>query len=167
MVVLAVLVATAAGLAVPVRRRDIVFAGVASVSLPARAAEEAPGLIIEDVQVGQGDMVKPDSVVSIGYKAWLDGFDSAKKFADVPGPSIVPLGQDKIAKGLETALVSMRVGGKRRVTIPADLGYGDTGFPREGDKKGAIIPPGATLYFEVRVRSIKLSQGLGFGLNLF
>lgn len=159
---------TAAGLTLPVQRRDVVSAAVASIALPARADELPPlpeGLIIEDLQIGQGDMVKADSVVSIGYKAWLDGFDSAKKFADVPGPLVVPLGQDKIAKGLEVAIASMRVGGKRRVTIPADLGYGAAGFPPEADQK--IIPPGATLYFEVRVRSIKLSQGLGFGLNLF
>ena len=61
--------------------------------------------------------------------------------------------EKKVAPGLECKL-------------PAKLAYGSTGYPKSGEKAGSIIPPNADVYFQVRLRSVVLSKGLGFGLNV-
>jgi len=150
-------------------RRGALLGGVAAAfgTRPARAAETTAGLVIEDVQPGQGD--GPPNVgqtVSIDFIGWLDGFDGEQVFIREKGPLYVELGAGRLPKGVEQTLLGMRVGGTRRVTISPDLAYGKTGYPRDGDKKGSIIPPDATLYFQVRLRSIKLNVG-AFGLGVF
>lgn len=138
--------------------------GIASAVLPGTSRANG-GLVIEDLQVGQGDgPPRPDAQVTIDYKAWLDGFDG-RLFSEVRGPLVVPLGKDAIIPGLEQTILGMRVGGTRRVAIPPNLAYGSTGYPTSGDKVGSVIPPNSTLYFQIRLRSIKLSTG-AFGLNL-
>ena len=79
------------------------------------------------------------------------------------------LDSSKMAKGIRDGILAggdFRVGGTRRIVVPAELAYGKTGFPDSGENAGKLIPPGATLYVEIRLRSIALSKGLGFGLNL-
>lgn len=148
------------------RRASTVAVASAVLPLKSLAVADAPGLVIEEIKVGQGDgPPKPDAQVTIDYKAWLNDFDG-KLFADEKGPLVIPLGQDAIIKGLEETLLGMRVGGTRRVVIPPQLAYGATGYPRTGENKGSVIPPDSTLYFQVRLRSIKLTKG-AFGLNLF
>ena len=166
------LIASSAGLATQpnvrsnVERRALGQMIASATMIPIQAW--AAGITVEDVSIGGGDAVpSADATVSIAYKAWLDGFEGTKKFSDVKGPLYVTLGSSQIIPGLDEALRGMRVGGLRRVVIPPDLAYGKTGYPKDGDKKGSIIPPDATLYFEVRLRSVKLTKGLGFGLNLF
>ena len=175
----ALVLSTAAALQQPpsgtvaVERRSALAAALA-VCVPKSPAMAARTLEVEDVVVGGGDGPPgKGATVSIGYKGWLGGFDSPKQFVDKKGPVYVELGSGQVIPGLDMAIQGtdtirgMNVGGTRRVAIPPDLAYGDIGFPREGDNKGTLIPPGTTLYFEVRLRSVKLSKGLGFGLNLF
>ena len=79
------------------------------------------------------------------------------------------LDSSKMAKGIRDGILAgddFRVGGTRRIVVSPELAYGKTGFPDSGPNAGKLIPPGATLYVEIRLRSIALSKGLGFGLNL-
>lgn len=136
-------------------------------ALLAESKKSADGLEWTDVKVGDdvGKVAAVGDTVTIDYVAWLGGFDG-REFSRFEKPIKVTLGEGKIVKGLEAALSDgMRPGGVRRVAIPASLAFGSTGFPRSGDRAGTIVPPGATLYFEVRLRTIVLSKGIGFGLN--
>ena len=84
----------------------------------------------------------------VHYTGWLvDGtkFDSS---VDRGTPFNFVLGQGQVIKGWDEGVGSMRVGGKRKLTIPAELGYGDRGA-------GQIIPPGATLVFEVELLEVR------------
>ncbi len=102
----------------------------------------------EDLVVGTGDEAQVGSTVSVHYTGWLvDGtkFDSS---LDRGVPLEFVLGQGSVIKGWEEGVVSMKVGGKRRLTIPPNLAYGDRGA-------GPLITPGATLVFEVELVKVR------------
>ena len=106
------------------------------------------GLIVEELIVGDGDEAQDYNKVVVNYTGTLlDGsiFDSSLK----PGrtPFTFTLGAGSVIKGWDQGVKGMRVGGKRKLTIPADLGYGDQGA-------GDVIPPGATLVFEVELLEV-------------
>ena len=87
----------------------------------------------------------------VHYTGWLDGFDSSKKFDssyDRRKPLSFAVGTGRVIKGWDEALLAMPVGSKRRVVIPSTLGYGARGA-------GGIIPPDATLYFDVELLAIQ------------
>ena len=103
-------------------------------------------LQIEELQQGTGDEAVTGKTVSVHYTGKLtDG----KQFDSSVGrsPFSFKLGAGQVIKGWDQGVVGMKVGGKRKLTIPASLGYGDRGFP-------GAIPPGATLVFEVEVLDI-------------
>ncbi len=105
-------------------------------------------LKIEDLQAGTGDEATTGRTVDVHYTGWLtDGtkFDSS---LDRGRPFSFPLGAGRVIKGWDQGVVGMRVGGKRRLTVPAELGYGARGFP-------GAIPPNATLVFEVELLAVK------------
>lgn len=107
------------------------------------------GLIVEELIVGGGDEAQDYSKVVVNYTGTLeDGsiFDSSLK----PGrePFTFTLGAGSVIKGWDLGVKGMKVGGKRKLTIPADLGYGDKGA-------GNVIPPGATLIFEVELLEVE------------
>jgi len=105
-------------------------------------------LKIEDVVVGTGDEAKKGKTVSVHYTGWLtDGkkFDSSK---DRGQPFSFPLGGGHVIRGWDDGVAGMKVGGKRKLTIPSDLGYGARGA-------GGVIPPNATLLFDVELLSIR------------
>ena len=106
------------------------------------------GLKVIDVVVGSGPMAEPGKTVSVHYTGTLtDGtkFDSS---LDRGQPITFPLGVGRVIRGWDEGLKGMRVGGKRKLTIPASMGYGDEGY-------APVIPPGATLLFDVELVDVK------------
>lgn len=107
----------------------------------------ASGLKYEDLTEGAGPAAKAGQTVSVHYTGWLtDGkkFDSSK---DRNEPFTFPLGAGRVIKGWDEGVADMKVGGKRKLTIPPGLGYGPRGA-------GGAIPPNATLLFEVELLKI-------------
>jgi FKBP-type peptidyl-prolyl cis-trans isomerase len=101
-----------------------------------------------DLKVGQGPQPKAGQTVRVHYTGWLTNgmkFDSS---VDRGEPFEFVLGQGKVIKGWELGVATMKVGGKRKLTIPSDLGYGIKGSPPE-------IGPNATLVFDVELLGIK------------
>ena len=106
------------------------------------------GLQIKDLVVGTGEQAREGAIVAVHYTGWLlDGtkFDSS---LDRGTPFEFPLGQGRVIKGWDEGVATMRVGGKRELTIPPELAYGDRGA-------GALIKAGATLVFEVELLEVK------------
>jgi len=106
------------------------------------------GLQIEDQVVGTGAEAAAGKKVSVHYTGWLTNgtkFDSSK---DRSRPFDFGLGQGQVIKGWDQGVAGMKVGGKRKLTIPPELGYGAAGA-------GGVIPPNSTLVFEVELLSVK------------
>jgi FKBP-type peptidyl-prolyl cis-trans isomerase FkpA len=106
------------------------------------------GVQIEDVQLGAGATAETGKTVSVLYTGRLtDGtkFDSSADHGNQPME--FTLGEGRVIKGWEDGIVGMKVGGKRKLTLPPELGYGAQGAPPE-------IPPNATLVFEVELLAV-------------
>lgn len=105
------------------------------------------GLIIDEFVVGAGTAAAAGQQVTVHYTGWLtDGtkFDSSKDRGD---PFVFPLGAGRVIKGWDEGVQGMKIGGKRKLTIPPALGYGARGA-------GGVIPPNATLVFEVELLGV-------------
>ena len=109
------------------------------------------GLQFEDTVVGSGSVATAGQRVSVHYTGWLYNngeqggkFDSSK---DRGQPFVFPLGAGHVIKGWDEGVQGMAVGGTRRLVIPAELGYGARGA-------GGVIPPNATLLFEVDLLAV-------------
>ena len=112
------------------------------------AVTTASGLVYEDVMTGTGAEAQAGNSVSVHYTGWLtDGrkFDSSK---DRNAPFEFSLGSGMVIRGWDEGVQGMKVGGVRKLTIPPELGYGARGA-------GGVIPPNATLVFEVELLEIK------------
>jgi FKBP-type peptidyl-prolyl cis-trans isomerase FkpA len=106
------------------------------------------GLKFEDTTVGNGAVATAGQTVSVHYTGWLENgtkFDSSK---DRDEPFEFKLGAGRVIRGWDEGVAGMKVGGVRRLTIPPHLGYGDRGA-------GGVIPPRATLVFEVELLAIR------------
>ena len=110
------------------------------------------GLQYEDTVEGTGAEAKAGQYVTVHYTGWLqndDGsagakFDSSKDRND---PFQFPLGAGHVIRGWDEGVQGMKVGGSRRLIIPASLGYGARGA-------GGVIPPNATLIFDVELLNV-------------
>jgi FKBP-type peptidyl-prolyl cis-trans isomerase FkpA len=108
----------------------------------------ASNVKVEELVVGTGAEAIKGKTVSVHYTGWLtDGtkFDSSK---DRDQPFQFPLGRGHVIQGWDQGVQGMKVGGKRKLTIPPELGYGAEGA-------GGVIPPNATLVFEVELLGVR------------
>jgi peptidylprolyl isomerase len=112
----------------------------------------ASGLQITDTKVGEGPSPKPGQVCIMHYTGWLyqdgqkgDKFDSS---VDRNEPFEFPIGKRRVIAGWDEGISTMKVGGKRTLIIPPDLGYGQRGA-------GGVIPPNATLIFDVELLGLR------------
>ena len=106
------------------------------------------GLVAEDMVVGNGATATAGRTVSVHYTGWLANGTKFDSSVDRGQPFEFALGAGQVIPGWDRGVQGMKVGGKRRLTIPPAMGYGDRGA-------GAVIPPGATLYFEVELLQVR------------
>ena len=114
----------------------------------------AAGLVKTDTVVGKGKEAASGRTVEVHYTGWLHDeaaknkrgkqFDSSVG----RGPFSFPLGAGRVIKGWDEGVAGMKVGGKRTLVIPPELGYGSRGA-------GGVIPPNATLVFDVELLDVK------------
>lgn len=105
-------------------------------------------LTVEDLEVGDGEEAVAGRRLTMHYTGWLA--ESGKRFDSSvlrKKPFEFTLGRGQVIKGWDQGVAGMKVGGKRKLTIPPELAYGDKGFR-------PVIPPGATLVFEVELLAV-------------
>jgi peptidylprolyl isomerase len=121
-------------------------------SSESKMTKTASGLQYEDVKVGTGESPKKGQTAVVHYTGWLwENGAKGKKFdssVDRGQPFSFPVGMGRVIKGWDEGVMTMKVGGKRILIIPPDLGYGSRGA-------GGAIPPNATLMFEVELIEVK------------
>jgi FKBP-type peptidyl-prolyl cis-trans isomerase FkpA len=108
-----------------------------------------------DLKTGAGESIAPGKIAVVQYTGWLyeataqdnkgKQFDSSRNQGQ---PFRFPLGAGNVIKGWDQGVIGMKIGGSRRLIIPADLAYGDSGA-------GGVIPPGATLVFDIDLVAIE------------
>jgi FKBP-type peptidyl-prolyl cis-trans isomerase len=101
-----------------------------------------------DLVVGTGAEAVAGKKVSVHYTGTLTNGSKFDSSHDRKEPFSFKLGGGQVIKGWDRGVAGMRVGGKRKLVIPPELGYGDRGFP-------PVIPPGSTLVFEVELLDVK------------
>ena len=107
----------------------------------------ASGLMIEDLAVGDGAAAKHGDHVTVHYTGWLTSGRKFDSSLDRRDPFSFALGRGNVIAGWDEGVEGMKIGGKRKLTIPPDLGYGPYGA-------GGVIPPNATLVFEVELLAV-------------
>ncbi|GKY96781.1 hypothetical protein MPSEU_000637300 [Mayamaea pseudoterrestris] len=108
------------------------------------------GIQYKVIKEGEGAIPEAGQSVKAHYTGWLDGFDSDKKFdssRDRGRPFVFKVGAGQVIRGWDDQFSQMKVGERRQIVLPPRMAYGDRGA-------GGIIPPGATLYFDVELLNI-------------
>ncbi|MBT3186546.1 MAG: FKBP-type peptidyl-prolyl cis-trans isomerase [Candidatus Thioglobus sp.] len=105
-------------------------------------------LIIEEITIGNGVNAKSGDAISVHYTGWLTNGKKFDSSVDRNDPFDFTLGVGQVIPGWDQGVEGMQIGGKRKLTIPSDLAYGPVGA-------GGLIPPDATLVFEVELLAIK------------
>jgi FKBP-type peptidyl-prolyl cis-trans isomerase FkpA len=106
------------------------------------------GLRYQDVAVGSGTTATAGKTVSVHYTGWLPNGEKFDSSRDRNQPFGFTLGAGQVIAGWDEGVAGMKVGGRRKLVIPPDLGYGTAGAPPD-------IPPGATLVFDVELLDVK------------
>jgi FKBP-type peptidyl-prolyl cis-trans isomerase len=106
------------------------------------------GLKYVDLKVGDGDIATDGQMASVHYTGWLTNGTKFDSSVDRGTPFSFRLGSGGVIKGWDEGVKGMRVGGKRKLTIPPDMGYGASGYP-------PTIPPNSTLVFEVELLGLQ------------
>ncbi len=104
-------------------------------------------LIIEDILIGTGEEAISGGSLSVNYTGHLTSGQLFDTTSNRDEPLWFPLGQGYVIRGWDAGVTGMREGGKRRLTVPPDLAYGEDGY-------GYLIPPGATLIFEIELLKV-------------
>jgi peptidylprolyl isomerase len=139
--------------------KSSVIAGVLALAVPTlgfahcakctKPIQTPSGLSYTDIKVGEGKSPEKGQMVTVHYTGWLKQgevkFDSS---LDRGKPFEFEIGEKRVIPGWDEGVATMKVGGKRKLIIPADLAYGAQGVP-------GAIPPNATLVFEVELLGIK------------
>jgi peptidylprolyl isomerase len=136
----------------------VAFSGV-PITLPTSAAlaqetsvTTPSGLKIQDIKVGEGASPATGQTCVMHYTGWLyENGQRGRKFdssVDRGDPFEFPIGTGRVIKGWDEGVASMKVGGKRTLIIPPELGYGARGA-------GGVIPPNATLIFDVELLGVR------------
>jgi peptidylprolyl isomerase len=124
----------------------------ASAQTAGKTMTTASGLQITDSVVGTGASPKPGQICVMHYTGWLyENGQKGKKFdssVDRNEPFEFPIGKGRVIAGWDEGVATMKVGGKRTLIIPPQLGYGARGA-------GGVIPPNATLMFDVELLGVK------------
>ena len=116
------------------------------VAMNHREVKLSSGVVYEDLFVGSGVCATRGDVLEIDYTLWLEDGTRVDSTLDRGVPEPVRIGEAYV-KGLDDGLVGMQVGGRRRILVPPDLGFGSAGL------EVPFVPPNATLVFEVHVVS--------------
>ncbi len=126
----------------------------AAASSPSRQ-EAAPALVSTELKAGSGDAIKNGQTAEVNYTGWLfeehASDHKGKKFDssyDAGRPFVFKVGAGDVIRGWDEGVAGMRVGGARRLVVPPELGYGNQGA-------GGVIPPGATLVFDIELLAIR------------
>lgn len=106
------------------------------------------GLKYVDLVVGTGREAAVGNLATVHYTGWLTNGKKFDSSVDRREPFSFPLGGGKVIRGWDEGVVGMKVGGKRKLTIPPQLGYGARGA-------GGVIPPNATLVFDVELLEVR------------
>ena len=109
------------------------------------------GLMYYDIIVGDGDSPTVGDTVVVHYTGWLEDGTQFDSSVDRGEPFSFTLGMGQVIPGWDEGVATMKIGGKRQLKIPAELGYGDAG-------SGNLIPPGATLIFDVELISFQSAE---------
>ena len=112
-----------------------------------KVIQTASGLEYWNVKVGAGAVAQRGQHVKVDYTGWLTNGKKFDSSVDAGRPFEFMLGASQVIKGWDEGVAGMKVGGKRQLTIPPELGYGSRGA-------GGVIPPNATLIFEVELLKI-------------
>ena len=113
-----------------------------------KPVKTASGLEYWDIKQGTGGTAVSGMVVKVHYTGWLENGKKFDSSVDRGEPFEFPLGAHRVIKGWDEGVAGMKVGGKRQLRIPPDLGYGARGA-------GGAIPPNATLIFDVELLATK------------
>lgn len=112
-----------------------------------KADTTASGLIVQDIKIGDGAEAKAGDAVQVHYTGWLVNGKKFDSSVDRKQPFNFKLGAGEVIQGWDQGVQGMKVGGKRRLTIPSELAYGEKGA-------AGVIPPNSVLIFDVELLKI-------------
>lgn len=122
---------------------------VKDAAAPASAMKKTPsGLQYEDLVAGSGNTPSSGKQVTVHYTGWLTNGTKFDSSLDKNQPFTFTIGKGEVVPGWDEGVMTMKIGGKRKLVIPPELGYGTSGA-------GGIIPPNATLVFEVILLDVR------------
>ena len=123
-------------------------AATTTAAAPTQTMQNVTELKKEDIKVGDGAEAKAGQTVSVHYTGWLTNGTKFDSSVDRGQPFDFKLGAGQVIPGWDQGVAGMKVHGKRKLTIPPNMGYGERGA-------GGVIPPNATLVFDVELLAVK------------
>jgi FKBP-type peptidyl-prolyl cis-trans isomerase FkpA len=116
--------------------------------VPVRETVTPSGVRYVDLLVGQGDEAQLGKIIEVHYVGWLEDGTKFDTSRDHELPFTFRLGAGDAIKGWDEGLLGMKVGGKRKLTVPPELGFGKQGI-------GSVVPPNAILHYEFELLAVR------------